>query len=95
MEFGNDINNAQTVTEQKNNASKLLELFPDTFVLHPYYDISNKRGLRYDFLLCPADGKADKAVEGQKINLTVNLDALETKVKEMLSSSQSAVGNRQ
>ena len=32
----------------------------------------NKRGLHYDFLLSPADGEAHSAVEGQKINLTVN-----------------------
>lgn len=64
--------------------TQVLELFPETFVLHPYYDISNKRGLHYDFLLCPADGNANSAVEGQKINLTVNVNELEAKVKGML-----------
>lgn len=64
--------------------TRVMELFPETYVTPVFCDISTKRGLDYDFLLCPADGNANSAVEGQKINLTVNVNELEAKVKGML-----------
>ncbi|HUM66854.1 MAG TPA: glycosyltransferase family 61 protein [Chitinophagaceae bacterium] len=60
--------------------TRVLELFPETYVSHPFCDISMKRSLDYDFLLCPADGDADCAVDGQKINLTVRMKELQLKV---------------
>lgn len=63
---------------------RVLELFPDAYVRHVYCDISSKRGLEYDFLLCAADGVAENAIEGQKINLTVNIEKLIEKTERMI-----------
>ena len=70
--------------------TRVLELFPETYVTHVFCDISSKRGLDYDFLLCPADGNANNAVEGQKINLTVNVTELQKKVGKMLTGVRDA-----
>ena len=66
--------------------TKVLEFFPDQYVRHLFYDICNKRGLKYDYLLCSSEGTATNASEGQKISLTANVDMMEEKLKVLLAS---------
>ncbi|MFO7257304.1 MAG: glycosyltransferase family 61 protein [Bacteroidota bacterium] len=64
--------------------TKILDLFPDNCVAPFICDICDKRGLVYDYLLCDSDGNATNAVEGQKLNLTVDVKRVEEKVKRLL-----------
>jgi hypothetical protein len=64
--------------------TKILDLFPDNCVAPFICDIADKRGLNYHYLLCESDGNATNAVEGQKLNLTVDVNRVEEKVKELL-----------
>ena len=71
----------------------ILDLFPDNCVAPFICDICDKRGLEYHYLLCESDGNATNAVEGQKINLTVDVDKVEGKV-QMLLEQHSPVRRR-
>ena len=64
--------------------TKVLEFFPEKYVRHAYYDICNQCGLEYDYVLCPCDGDPKNAVEGQKINLTADVQKIRVKVDRMI-----------
>lgn len=64
--------------------TKVLQFFPDTYVRHIDYDISNKMGLEYHYLLCPSDGEAHDTMVGQKINVTADIPAIKAKLDELL-----------
>ena len=66
--------------------TKMLEIFPDQYVRHLFYDICNKRGVKYDYLLCSSQGTATNASEGQRISLIANVDMIEEKLKTVLAS---------
>jgi capsular polysaccharide biosynthesis protein len=62
----------------------VVELFPDKYVRHVYYDISNKMGLDYHYLLCPSTGNPSDTIEGQNIDMYVDKDFVKAKVKALL-----------
>jgi hypothetical protein len=64
--------------------TKVLEFFPDNYVRHLFYDICNKRGVQYDYVLCPSEGTADNSADGQKISLIANVNGIKAKVESML-----------
>jgi hypothetical protein len=64
--------------------TKILDLIPDNCVSPFYCDICDKRGIDYHYLLCESDGTATNAVEGQKLNLTVDVKEVEEKVRRLL-----------
>jgi hypothetical protein len=61
--------------------AKVLEIFPDQYVRHYFYDICTKKGLSYDYLLCKSDRIVANHFEGEAVGLTVDLDAIEEKIK--------------
>lgn len=63
----------------------ILDLLPDNCVAPFICDVSTKSGLIYEYLLCESDGNATNAVEGQKLNLTVNVQEVEEKVRALLT----------
>ena len=63
----------------------VLEFFPDKYVRHIDYDISNKMGLEYHYILCPSDGEAHDTVEGQKINVIADIPAIKAKLDTLLN----------
>jgi hypothetical protein len=67
--------------------TQVLEIFPDQYVRHLFYDVCNKRGIAYEYLLCPSEGLASNSVEGQKISLIADVDAIESKVKSLLKGN--------
>jgi hypothetical protein len=62
-----------------------IELFPDKYVRHINYDICNKMGLEYHYVLCPSDGDPVNTVDGQIINLTADIPAIKAKLAPLLS----------
>lgn len=70
--------------------TKVLEFFPENYVRHSYYDICKRCGLEYDYLLCPCDGDATNAVDGQKINMTADVQGIRAKVDKMVSKFSEA-----
>lgn len=67
--------------------TKILDLLPDNCVVPFICDVCLKSGLTYEYLLCESDGNATNAVEGQKINLSVNVAQVEEKVQALLSET--------
>ena len=65
--------------------TKIIDLFPGNCVAPFICDVCDKRGLVYDYLLCESDGNATNAVEGQKLNLTVDVNQVEEKVRRLLT----------
>lgn len=65
--------------------TKILDLVPGNWAAPFICDISDKRGLVYDYLLCETDGPASNAVEGLKLNLTVDVNQVEEKVRRLLT----------
>ena len=61
----------------------VLDLIPDNCVAPFMCDICYKKGLIYEYLLCPSDGNATNAVEGIKLNLSVNVDEVEEKIRSL------------
>lgn len=63
----------------------VLELFPDQYVRHLFYDVANKSGLDYHYLTFPSDGTANSSVRGQQLGLKVDVDVVRKKVQSLLS----------
>jgi hypothetical protein len=66
--------------------TKVLEFFPDQYVRHLFYDVCNKRGVQYDYLLCSSEGTATNSSDGQKISLIADVKTIEAKIKSLLAS---------
>ncbi|HTF21104.1 MAG TPA: glycosyltransferase family 61 protein [Chryseolinea sp.] len=66
------------------SGTKVLEIFPDGYVRHAYYDIADKRLLRYSYLLLPTIGEAVDALQGQKLGLVIDVEKVESKILSML-----------
>ena len=66
--------------------TKVLEIFPETYVRHIDYDICDKKGLEFHYLICPSDAVAVETVEGQKINIIADIPAITSKLTSMLST---------
>jgi capsular polysaccharide biosynthesis protein len=64
--------------------TEVIEIFPDQYVPHIYYDIADKRCLRYHYLLFPSTGKATDAIGGQEVGLVVDVARVESKVMSLL-----------
>lgn len=73
--------------------TKVLEIFPDNYVRHAYYDLANKCGLEYHYLLCPSTGIAKNSFDGQRIGLTADIAAIGNKVTSILGISASVATN--
>lgn len=65
--------------------TKVLEFFPDNYVRHLFYDVCNKRGVSYDYVLCSSESGATNSADGQKISLTADVTAIKTKIQNLLS----------
>lgn len=64
--------------------TKVLEIFPDQYVRHTYYDLCQKKGLLYDYLLCESEGSATRLTEAELLSLTADLDAIRNKIEELV-----------
>jgi capsular polysaccharide biosynthesis protein len=64
--------------------TQVLEIFPDQYVRHAYYDICDKRSVRYHYLLFPSSGDATNAIDGQKLGLTIDVEKVESKVLSLI-----------
>jgi hypothetical protein len=63
--------------------TKVLEIFPDQYVRHYFYDICVKRELEYDYLLSESDKQCFDHFEGEVVGLTVDLDAMQKAIDRM------------
>lgn len=64
--------------------TKVLQIFPETYVRHIDYDICNKKNLEFHYLICPSDTIAVDCVEGQKINVIADISAIMSKIEAIL-----------
>ncbi len=71
------------------NAS-VIELMPKDFVQPFFSDLAYKAGVSYDYLVCKSDGKAENFKQGEKINLIVDVKAVEEKLKKILKQEKKA-----
>lgn len=71
--------------------TKVLEFFPEKYVRHAYYDICNQCGLEYHYLLCPCDGDPKNAIDGQKINLTADVQAIRAELDNMIHKKSASL----
>jgi hypothetical protein len=62
----------------------VLEIFPDQYVRHYYYDICVKRNITYEYLLCESDRACDNLVDGEVVGLTLDIDALQNKLSLLM-----------
>lgn len=69
--------------------TKVLEIFPETYVRHIDYDICNKRGLEFHYLICPSDSVATDTLEGQKINVIADVSRIVATIDLLLKSETS------
>jgi capsular polysaccharide biosynthesis protein len=69
----------------------VLELYPDKYVRHIFYDIADKRSLQYHYMLLPSTGDAVDAGHGQKIGLIADVDKITSKVKQLLGPNTDAL----
>jgi capsular polysaccharide biosynthesis protein len=64
--------------------TKVIEFFPGGYVKQTFYDLSNKCGLDYRYIIFEKDQEADNAVDGQKIHITADVAEIEEKINELL-----------
>lgn len=67
--------------------TRILEIFPDQYVRHAYFDMADKRNLCYDYLLLPTVGTATNALQGQKLGVILDIGVVEAKVLSMLGET--------
>lgn len=63
--------------------TKIIEIFNEGFVVEPFYDIANKIGLDYDYIICKGQNKVKNAAQGQREHLIVDTE----KVLEILQNT--------
>ena len=68
----------------------ILELYPDSYVRHIFYDIADKRSLHYHYLILPSTGGAVNAANGQSVGLIADVEKISSKVKTLLGASVDA-----
>jgi len=66
--------------------TKLLEIYPDKYVRHYFYDLCQKKDLVYDYLLCKSEKPVTTLQESEEVNLIADLDAIKNKVKTLLGA---------
>ncbi|WP_276372042.1 glycosyltransferase family 61 protein [Chryseolinea sp. H1M3-3] len=67
--------------------TKVLEFFPDRYVRHLFYDLANKRGAEYHYLLCASEGTANNSSDGQKLSLIADVKAIQRKIETLISKT--------
>ena len=60
--------------------TKVLEIFPDQYVRHYYYDICAERNITYEYLLCESERTCNNLVDGEVVGLSLDIDALQNKI---------------
>ena len=68
----------------------VLELYPDSYVRHIFYDVAEKRSLQYHYLILPSTGSAINAADGQGIGLVADVNKIVATVKTLLGTSVDA-----
>lgn len=63
----------------------LLEIFPDHYVRHYYYDLCHKRDMVYDYLLCESEKPVTTLLEAERVNIITDLKAIKDKVEALLT----------
>lgn len=64
--------------------TKVLEFYPDQYIRPIFLDVAEKRGLEYHYQVFPADGKAVNTIQGEALGVTVDIEAMRTKVAALL-----------
>lgn len=68
--------------------TKVIQFFPANYVRHIDYDLSNKMGLEFHYLLCQSDGNASDTLQGQKIHVIADIPAIRAKLDMLLNEIQ-------
>jgi hypothetical protein len=71
--------------------TKVLEIFPETYVRHIDYDLCNKKNLEFHYLICPSDAVAIDCVDGQKINVIADVPAIISKIEALIGIANETV----
>jgi hypothetical protein len=67
-----------------NSEAKLLEIFSQGFVHTHYYNMARSVGMQYNYLICKHLSPATNGKDGEREDITVDVDQLKQKVQEML-----------
>ncbi len=68
--------------------TKVIEIFNEGFVVEPFYDIATKLDLDYDYVICPNKRKVYNSDQGQRANITVEVDKIVEIVQNMKTKVQ-------
>ena len=71
--------------------TKVLEIYPDQYVRHYFCDISVKRGLMYDYILCESDSIANHHSEGELVGLTADIDEIVRRINLQVTSQSMSI----
>lgn len=63
--------------------TRVVEFFPGGYVKQTYYDLSNKCGLDYSYIIFEKEEEANNAVEGQKIHIRADIEEIEKNIAEV------------
>lgn len=63
--------------------TKVVELFADGYVLPLYYDLANKVGLDYSYLVCQTEAKASDVKQAMKLNISVNIEKFKSRLDRL------------
>ncbi len=65
--------------------TSVIELMAEDFAQPFFNDLANKVGIQYDYLICKSDGRARTFKQGEKLNLMVDINQIERKLKQILN----------
>jgi capsular polysaccharide biosynthesis protein len=70
-----------------NAEGRVLEIFSQGFVHTHYYNMAKAIGMDYEYIICQHPSPATNGKQGERENITVEIDKLEEAVTRMLASS--------
>ncbi len=68
-----------------NENTHVIELMAEDFAQPFFNDLANKVGIKYDYLICKSDGRARTFKQGEKLNLIVNIEEVERKLRKIIT----------
>ena len=78
-----------------NENTNVIELMAEDFAQPIFNDLANKVGIHYDYLICKSDGSAKNFKQGEKLNLIVDINEIEQKLKKIVKKAVSVQTNEQ
>jgi hypothetical protein len=61
-----------------------VELFANEYIIPVYYDLANKAGVTYEYMVCESDASAENVKQGMRLNIIVDVNRLKPMLETIM-----------